>query len=347
MFSVLDIEEKKNSPGANKAPYFGESDSSYDTVKSFYSYWQSFSTTKSFSWKDVYKISEAPNRQIRRIMEKENKKERDKAKKAYNDLVKRLVVYVKKQDRRLLEYVRLEQEEYEAKEAKKKEEQMKNKESMKAALAEARKQAEERLDNLDLNEFDTDMIMDDRDKQKVGLVDNEILELYCYACKKKFKSDKQWANHEKSKKHIIAVEKMRAELLVEEDLEEDSLDIMYDENTNESEGQDLSSLDEDIEAVDENSTTSMDRSNNSFEGNVHANNEDQRSEEEEDDEDFYMQMMMRNNNKNKFSMFEGNDESEEEEEEEKPLAQPVLHEEPEDTMVVKSKKKKARRNKKK
>jgi len=36
----------------------------------------------------MYKLSDAPNRQIRRIIEKENKKERDKGKKEFNDLVR-------------------------------------------------------------------------------------------------------------------------------------------------------------------------------------------------------------------------------------------------------------------
>jgi hypothetical protein len=75
------------------APLFGSSASSDDDVKAFYAYWESFSSKMTFEWTDEYDPAEvstvldavsaakgwfdgkqAPNRAIRRAVEKENKK---------------------------------------------------------------------------------------------------------------------------------------------------------------------------------------------------------------------------------------------------------------------------------
>lgn len=57
-------------------------------VKDFYNAWMTFSSAKSFQWADKWRLSEAPNRFVKRAMEKENKKARDTAKKEYNDTVR-------------------------------------------------------------------------------------------------------------------------------------------------------------------------------------------------------------------------------------------------------------------
>ena len=55
-------------------PDFGSKHDSYeDVVRPFYSAWTGFATRKSYSWKDQYRLSDAPDRRIRRLMEKENK----------------------------------------------------------------------------------------------------------------------------------------------------------------------------------------------------------------------------------------------------------------------------------
>ena len=54
----------------------------------FYSYWQSFSTCKSYAWEDKYELKYAPNRRVQRVMEKENKKLRDAAKKRRNEVIR-------------------------------------------------------------------------------------------------------------------------------------------------------------------------------------------------------------------------------------------------------------------
>ena len=57
-------------------------------VGKFYGYWESYCTAKSYVWTEKYDTREAPNRQVRRLMEQDNKKLRDKAKKERNEEVR-------------------------------------------------------------------------------------------------------------------------------------------------------------------------------------------------------------------------------------------------------------------
>jgi len=68
-------------------PRFGNSKTDLENVKQFYDMWQSFSTAFNFAHMDKYDIREAPNRRVVRLMEKENKKIRDAAKKNRNSLI--------------------------------------------------------------------------------------------------------------------------------------------------------------------------------------------------------------------------------------------------------------------
>ena len=70
-------------------PSFGNSKSDSNTeVRLFYSAWMSFSTAKTFSWKDQWRSTDAPDRRVKRAMEKENKRHRDAARREFNDSVK-------------------------------------------------------------------------------------------------------------------------------------------------------------------------------------------------------------------------------------------------------------------
>lgn len=76
----------------------------------FYGYWQSFCTHKNFAWKEEYDTRQASNRWEKRAMEKENKKTRDKARKERNELVRQLVAFVRKRDRRVQAHRKLVEE---------------------------------------------------------------------------------------------------------------------------------------------------------------------------------------------------------------------------------------------
>ena len=75
-----------------------------------YGYWQSFSTRKNFAWKEEYDTRQASNRWEKRAMEKENKKVRDKARKERSELLRQLVAYVRKRDRRVQAHKKLVEE---------------------------------------------------------------------------------------------------------------------------------------------------------------------------------------------------------------------------------------------
>jgi DnaJ family protein A protein 5 len=85
------------------APSFGSKDSNYEDVHAFYSYWSAFATKKTFDHLMKYDILEAPNRRILRLMEKDNMKLREQAKKERNESVRNLVTFVRKKDKRVLE----------------------------------------------------------------------------------------------------------------------------------------------------------------------------------------------------------------------------------------------------
>ena len=54
----------------------------------FYGFWYGYSTARSYVWVEKYDTREAPNRQVARLMEKDNKKLRDAAKKEWNEQVR-------------------------------------------------------------------------------------------------------------------------------------------------------------------------------------------------------------------------------------------------------------------
>jgi DnaJ family protein A protein 5 len=57
-------------------------------VKPFYDYWENYFTAKSYVWVEKYDTRDAPDRRVRRIMEAENKKLRDAARKERNEEVR-------------------------------------------------------------------------------------------------------------------------------------------------------------------------------------------------------------------------------------------------------------------
>lgn len=90
-------------------PIFGNMDTEWPDIRGFYATWEAFSSTKTFAFVDKWNLADAPSRDIRRAMERENKKERAKVRKEFNATVRELVSYVKKRDPRVAR--RREQEE--------------------------------------------------------------------------------------------------------------------------------------------------------------------------------------------------------------------------------------------
>ncbi|KAL2163662.1 hypothetical protein VTH06DRAFT_5720 [Thermothelomyces fergusii] len=206
-FDQLAAEERAACDWAGIAPTeyppFGKSTDDYKTVgKPFYSAWSGFSTRKTFSWRDKYRLQDAPDRRTRRLMEKENKKLREEGIREFNDAVLSLVAFVKKRDPR---YIHNPQSEAERQQV------LRNSAAAQAARSRAAHLeklaayvvpdwAQSRDDEEDNGEFAT------------SEEEDEIEEIECVVCNKTFKSEKQFEAHEKSKKHVKAVQKIQRQM---------------------------------------------------------------------------------------------------------------------------------------
>ncbi|XP_058754603.1 DNAJ protein JJJ1 homolog [Vicia villosa] len=193
-----------------QAPLMGNLDSPYTQVTAFYGYWLGFSTVMDFCWADEYDAMAGPNRKSRRLMEEENNKVRRKAKREYNDTVRRLADFMKKRDKRVIDMkvkknLEMEKKKEEEKEKKRKLEMEKQKRAMAYEEPDWAKVDDEEVEDL----FEDDEFEEKRDEK----------EFYCVLCGKKFKSEKQWKNHEQSKKHKEKVAEFRDSLDDEEELE--------------------------------------------------------------------------------------------------------------------------------
>ncbi|KAF5933933.1 hypothetical protein HYC85_030104 [Camellia sinensis] len=145
----------------------------------------------------LYDVMAGPNRKSRRVMEEENKKVRKKARREYNETVRGLAEFVKKRDKRVIDMQVKRNEEMER---KREEEREKKKEIERLKMERARAYEEPDWAKVEEIEDDNDAIEEDEKNKK---------ELYCVVCGKKFKSEKQWKNHEQSKKHKEKVVELR------------------------------------------------------------------------------------------------------------------------------------------
>eukprot|EP00252_Welwitschia_mirabilis_P027103 TRINITY_DN9170_c0_g1_i1.p1 TRINITY_DN9170_c0_g1~~TRINITY_DN9170_c0_g1_i1.p1 ORF type:complete len:701 (-),score=211.12 TRINITY_DN9170_c0_g1_i1:148-2160(-) len=202
-------------------PVMGDLKSPYEQVEAFYDYWLGFSTLKGFEWIEEQHVSSAMNRRIRRLVEEGNKKLRRKVKKEYNETVRELAAFVKKRDKRVLQRQIERKKEEEAKAAQAR---ARKKEIERERLERARQYVEPEWarvhDGSDQEGGDENWFDDNRGKKGLDgkSYNDEKRELYCVVCSKKFKSEKQWKNHEQSKKHKEKVAELRETFDEEEEL---------------------------------------------------------------------------------------------------------------------------------
>lgn len=105
LFNVLASDEALHSPDGQAQvwyPSFGDSTTPYapppgmtkaekaksNWARDFYIAWGEFTTEKKFEWVEKWDVHRAENREIRRLMEKENKKVREDHRKEYIDTVR-------------------------------------------------------------------------------------------------------------------------------------------------------------------------------------------------------------------------------------------------------------------
>ncbi|KAK0611104.1 hypothetical protein B0T14DRAFT_439851 [Immersiella caudata] len=196
-------------------PPFGKADDGYEAVaKPFYRIWSSFSTKKSFSWKDKYRLGDAPDRRVRRLMEKENKKFRDEGIREFNDAVQSLVAFVRKRDPRYIPNTQSEAERQEILRS-----------SAAAQAARSRAAHQEKVAEYSVPEWAQSRNDDGQlDEFSLSEEESEVEHIECVVCNKIFKSEKQFEAHEKSKKHVKAVQQLQRQMKKENkalDLETD------------------------------------------------------------------------------------------------------------------------------
>ena len=187
-------------------PEFGlDTDDYDDVVRPFYAYWNGFATRKSYAWKDQYRLSDAPDRRIRRLMEKENKKIREDAIQEYNDAVRSLVAFVRKRDPRVQNNQKSEAE---------RQKTLREAAAAQAARSRAARQAK-------LQEFDAAAVPEwaksrtREDEHEGGFSSESEIEEHeydCVVCDKTFKSEAQYKAHEKSKKHVKLLKQLQKEM---------------------------------------------------------------------------------------------------------------------------------------
>lgn len=104
LFTKIDkeeeMEEDTKTVHRDAAP-FGDINSTREETMKFYQEWGGFSTYKQFAYVDTYNPADAPNRRIKRLIEQENKKERNKEKAKFNDKLRDLLQYIKNRDPRI------------------------------------------------------------------------------------------------------------------------------------------------------------------------------------------------------------------------------------------------------
>lgn len=227
VFKTLAEEDKQFMDDDDFVLYeFGNSQSNFEeVVKPFYDYWESYCTAKSYVWVEKYDTREAPDRRVRRLMEAENKKLRDAAKKERNEEIRALVKYVKKRDKRVQEYKKKLEERAEEIKKKAQEHRKRHLEESKRKMENYKETAWSSAAHLEDHYKELEAKYDEQfgegsDNNDEENEDNEeeayYDDLYCVACDRMFKNEKSYKNHEKSKKHKELVAIIKAHMAEEE-----------------------------------------------------------------------------------------------------------------------------------
>ena len=103
LFTKLDAEEEDEedvSVQHQAAELFGDENSTKEEVYAFYRDWEGFTTIKKFTFVDVYDPRDAPNRRIKRLIDNDNNRARNRERGKFNEKVQSLIEHLKKKDPR-------------------------------------------------------------------------------------------------------------------------------------------------------------------------------------------------------------------------------------------------------
>lgn len=236
-------------------PTFGMANSDYEAIVGpFYAYWSAYCTQKSYAWLCPHNVQEIRDRRVLRHIEKDTKKLAQKARRERNDEVRALVAFVKKRDRRVIEYRKVLEERSALNRQKQDEKRLAQIRRNQAEVAEMREkqkngigfavdheeqlrklEAEYRSGSSDDSEHDDDDAelverltngidlenTGDKAKEEVEVASDYVDHLYCVACFKSFKNEMTMKMHEDSRKHRENITRLRMEMLDEDDAYED------------------------------------------------------------------------------------------------------------------------------
>ena len=193
-FRQVEESEERSADEPEMRCDFGDASTEWDAVKAFYDKFVDFQSQRSFSAYDKYRASTDEGRRMRRAVDQENARHRRQAKSAYQDMVRQLASFCRKRDprvkQRMDEVAREREAKRQAAEALKLKKRQEN--------LEARRKWREQGPVDDGYEARQGVTLADLDDKK----EKTATTIYsCAACKKTFKSEKQYANHCLSKAH--------------------------------------------------------------------------------------------------------------------------------------------------
>lgn len=176
-------------------------------ARNFYNAWINFATLKDFIWMEQWNLAEAPDRRVRRLMERDNKKARDEARKDYNETIRQLATFIRKRDPRYKAHLATQSQ------------ANKILSQAKAPISGSPtprpqptkpyvEQAWQRAGGMD---YDADADLE------WAAGEGNAEEWECVACGKTFRSEAAWDSHERSKKHMREIERLKREMWQEEE----------------------------------------------------------------------------------------------------------------------------------
>lgn len=189
VFNKIDKEEEMEEDVGKDhidAPTFGDPNTYIDDVLAFYRHWEVFGTKKEFTYADKYNSSQAQNGRERRYIQTENRKERQKEKKLYNQTVRDILEFVRKRDPRYKAWKEAIEEQKRIKKEAEAEKKRKAAEAHQKRLEEYREKMRKEYEEME------------EDAEEEVVVENKII---CEICSKDFKTEGAFKTHCNSKKH--------------------------------------------------------------------------------------------------------------------------------------------------
>ncbi|KAJ3788083.1 DnaJ domain-containing protein [Lentinula aff. detonsa] len=211
LFVRLEAEEKLVSDNEVYLPSFGYSnwpwapqskEDNSSAARTFYNAWINFATAKDFAWSDSWNLSEAPDRRVRRLMEKDNKKAREDARRDFNDTIRSLAKFLRKRDPRYKTHL--------ARQAGTTQTHASG-----SSTPNFKKPTAPDVNYVEQDWQKIDHRAGDHDLEWAVAEGDDSEEWECVACNKSFRSEAAWDSHERSKKHLKEVERLRREMLEE------------------------------------------------------------------------------------------------------------------------------------